>query len=254
MLPAQRPSARSRRTPFLPGWLALALLLGAMPALAWAPETRISMVDEAVRLLPASLRLALESHREPLMRGALGPLTSEDGPTHRPPWSEGTLDHQVELEAAALAELLAGTAEFDAIALQFGRLAHYVADAGFPPAMSEGDGASRYEHFSAFCASRRERFPLVFYGHADVDDADFSAWSLSLMRRARDEDRELARIYAAAGDPPDPAAFDDRSVPFAVGSLGYSHSVTDIVRAWLAVWRRAGGDISRTPYTKTTPD
>jgi hypothetical protein len=68
------------------------------------------------------------------------------------------------------------------------------------------------------------------------------------MVRARDEDRELARAYSLAGDPPSPAAFDDRSIPFAVGSLAYSHTVTDIVRAWLAAWRLGGGDVGRTPY------
>ena len=64
------------------------------------------------------------------------------------------------------------------------------------------------------------------------------------------EDRELARAYAAAGDPPAAAAFDDRSIPFAVGSLSYSRAVNDIVRAWLTAWRMAGGDTGRTPYAK----
>jgi len=68
------------------------------------------------------------------------------------------------------------------------------------------------------------------------------------MRRARDEDRQLARAYAVAGDPPSPAAFDDRSIPFAIGSLCYSRSVNDVVRVWLRVWQDAGGDVEYTPY------
>ena len=40
--------------------LALALLTSCLaPAAAWAPETRVRMTDEAVRLMPISLRLAL---------------------------------------------------------------------------------------------------------------------------------------------------------------------------------------------------
>jgi len=67
---------RGRRT-------ALALLLFcAAPAWAWQPETRIRMVDEAVRLMPASLRTVLESHREPLLRGLLEPQMHEDRPEH----------------------------------------------------------------------------------------------------------------------------------------------------------------------------
>ena len=47
-----------------------------------------------------------------------------------------------------------------------------------------------------------------------------------------------------------PSAFDDRSVPFAIGSLSYSRTVTYIVRAWLAAWDGAHGDLGRTPYMR----
>jgi hypothetical protein len=60
----------------------------------------------------------------------------------------------------------------------------------------------------------------------------------------------LNGAYAAAGEPPKPAAFDDRSIPFAIGSLSYSHSINNVVRVWLAIWRIAGGDLGRTPYMK----
>ena len=42
--------------------------------------------------------------------------------------------------------------------------------------------------------------------------------------------------------------FDDRSVPFAIGSLSYSRSINDVVRVWLTVWENAGGDMGYTPY------
>jgi hypothetical protein len=225
------------------------LLAFAPPASAWAPETRARMADEAVRLLPASLRLALERQREALLRGTLEPLTHEDQTEHRPPWESGTLDRQVAGEARELIDALGRRTPFRELATRFGRLAHFVMDAGFPPGMGEGD-ARRYRHFASFCESRRARFPLVFYGHADEDleRGDFAAFARRIMLRAREEDRDLARAYAAAGNPPRAAAFDDRSVPFAVASLSYSRSVTHVARAWIAAWRLAGGDLARTPY------
>jgi hypothetical protein len=125
-----------------------------------------------------------------------------------------------------------------------------VFDAGFPPGMSRTDGAARYAHFAAFCDSRRERFPLVFYGHGDarLERGDAAGFALEIMLRAARDDGELARAYAAAGDPPAEAAFDDRSVPFAIGSLAYSRAINDVVRVWLDAWGRGGGDLSRTPY------
>jgi len=229
---------------------ALVLVLAWSPAAAWAPETRAHMVDEAVRLMPASLRTALESYREELLRGALEPMVHEDEPAHRPPWDGGTLDATLDHEVRALIDTLGRRSSFSEIARGFGGVAHYVADTGFPPGAGKTGGAERYAHFSRFCDDRRERFPVVFYGHHDdaLAAGDWRGFALQVLERANRNDGELARAYAAAGDPPDPAAFDDRSVPFAVGSLAYSRSITDIVRTWLSLWQRAGGDMGRIPY------
>ena len=227
------------------------VLLATLPLGAWSPRTRVQMIDEAVRFLPASLRLALETNREPLLRGMLAPQANEDSPPHRPSWAGGTLEQQIDAEARALAELLKSPRPFSEIAEAFGRLAHYVMDAGFPPGASE-TGGKRYAHFAAFCEQRREKFPLVFYGHeqAELDRGDYAGFAAAVAGRARDDDRQLALSYAKAGDPPHPSHFDDRSVPFAVGSLSYSHTVNDVVRVWLAVWDRAGGDMGKIPYRK----
>jgi hypothetical protein len=233
----------------------LSILTIATPAVAWAPETRVQMTDAAMQILPESLRLALERHRDSVLRGALTPLTSEDDADHAPPWRGGTLDARFGREVDALLSMLERPTRFDSIAEQFGVVAHFATDAGFPPGMSDGDGDSRYRHFAAFCESRREKFPLVFYGHDDPDLArdDYASWIRNTMHRAMLEDRTLSAAYAAAGDPPRSSAFDDRSVPFAVASLSYSRGVTDIVRVWLSIWAQAGGDTGRTPYRKRAP-
>lgn len=230
---------------------ALALALWVAPALAWTPETRVRMVDESIRLMPRSLRSAFEGHRQELLRGMLAPMTTEDAPEHRPPWSAGgTLDETVVREVRELQEALEQPASFGKLAERFGSLAHYVVDAGFPPGASREDGARRYAHFGAFCEDRRERFPLVFYGHGHeaLDSDEYGEFIRQEMQRAADDDRELVRAYAAAGEPPDPAAFDDRSIPFAIGSLSYSRSITNVVRIWLHIWNQANGDMGRTPY------
>ena len=97
------------------------------------------MVDEAVRLMPASLRMALESHRREVPRGMLSPMVAEDAAEHRPPWSGGSLDQTVERDARGLLDTLAHPTRFGRIAEQFGTLAHYVADAGFPPGATRTD-------------------------------------------------------------------------------------------------------------------
>jgi hypothetical protein len=223
--------------------------LSAQPSAAWLAETRVEMTGEAVRLMPGSLAAALRSHHDELLEGLLMPMT-EDGPQRLPPWRGGSLEQSLAAEVHGLRTVLDSPTPFGEVAERFGRLAHLVLDASFPPGMSRSDGALRYEHYAAFCESRRERFPLVFYGHAEprLDQGDVAGFALEIMRRAARDDGELARAYAAAGAPPAEAAFDDRSVPFAIGSLAYSHAINDIVRVWLDAWSGGGGDLTRTPY------
>jgi hypothetical protein len=232
--------------------LAIAITVSPATAFAWAPETRVGMVDEAVRLLPASLRQALENHREEVLRGMLEPMAGEDGPEHRPPWASGRLDDRLVAAARSLQSNLTEPLSFEDVARNFGTVAHFVADANFPPGASKQDGADRYSHFSKFCESRREKFPVVFYGHKDrdLDSSDYGKFAGRIMLTASENDAQLARAYAAAGNPPDPSAFDYRSVPFAIGSLAYSQSITHIVRVWISIWQDAGGDMGRIPYWK----
>ena len=228
------------------------LLVPAEPARAWTAPTRVRMVDDALKLLPPTLRQVLEKRRKDVLRGMLLPMTAEDEPSHRPAWDRGTLESSVDDATRALVASV-GNEPFKEIAARFGALAHYVADAGFPPGAGGTGDERRYVHFGSFVESRRERFPLVFYGHDDtfLAQGDLKGFARGALERARAEDRTLARAYAAAPSWDDPIAFDDRSVPFAVASLSYSHAVTDIVQAWLAAWARCHGDLGGTPYRGT---
>jgi hypothetical protein len=231
---------------------ALLVVASAGPARAWTAATRVVMVDDAIKLMPTALRDVLERRRNDVRRGMLEPMTLEDAMTHRPTWEGGTLEASV---AAAARDLVSGAetrVSFHDVARRFGVLAHFVADAGFPPAASGREGAARYAHFGALCQTRRPRFPLVFYGHENdaLAGYDFAAFTRGVLARARAEDVNLARAYAEAPSWDDPGAFDDRSVPFAVASLSYSRSVTDIAQAWLTAWRQCHGDLGGTPFPR----
>lgn len=229
---------------------ALLVVASGAPARAWTAATRVVMVDDAVKLMPPSLRKVLERRRNDVRRGMLEPMTQEDALAHRPPWDGGALDASVDAAARDLVSGATTRVSFHDVARRFGVLAHFVADAGFPPAAAGADGAPRYAHFAALCETRRPRFPLVFYGHDNdaLAKDDFKAFTLQILDRARTEDANLARAYAEAPSWNDATAFDDRSVPFAIASLSYSRTVTDIVQAWLAAWRECHGDLGGTPY------
>jgi hypothetical protein len=220
---------------------------------AWSPETRVRIVEDALEMMPETLRTVLETHDKALRRGALEPLTEEGTAAHRPPWDGGTLAEEVARRADALVAAVDGQESFEVIAERFGALAHFVSDAGFPPVAGGGDDDARYRHFTNLVRDRLEKIPFVFYGHGDpdLDRSSPEGYVLAILARARDEDLVLARAYRAAGENPAPSAFDDRSIPFAIASLSYSRCVTDVVRVWLHAWGRAHGDMGRTPYLKS---
>ena len=229
-------------------------LLGAFapPAAAWAPAARVRMIDDATRLMPASLRLALTNDREALLRGALEPMADEDGPDHRPASAGGTLEEAIAARHAAVVRGLSEGRPFEEIVRALGELAHFMADAEFPH-NAEAGADRRYVFLSAFVEDRRAKFPLVFYGHDDPDleRRDLTGFLHREMKSAARLDGELKATLAAAGPDPRPILFDDRSVPFAVGSLAWSRTVTAVVRTWCDAWRRGGGDLGRTPYLST---
>ena len=241
--------ARTMRVPG-PVFVALLLIASASPAFAWTATTRIVMIDDAIKLMPPSLRKVLEKRRADVLRGMLEPLTQEDTLPHLPPSEGGAVEAKVDAAARDLVSGVTTRVSFHDVARRFGVLAHFVADAGFPPGAAGAVGAPHYAHFAALCEARRPRFPFVFYGHGNtaLSKDDFKSFTLMILERARAEDANLARAYAQAGSPTDTGAFDDRSVPFAIASLSYSHSVTDIVQAWLAAWRECHGDLGGTPY------
>ena len=98
---------------------------------------------------------------------------------------------------------------------------------------------------------KMERFPLVFEGPDPASDrSGWDSGAIDAIRSRYDHDREtLTRAYHPRdGGPVLPSDFDDRSVPFAIASLAYSHAVNDTARAWIRLWRSANGDLTGTPY------
>jgi hypothetical protein len=233
-----------------PVFVALLLVASTTRAFPWTAATRVVMIDDAIKLMPTSLRNVLERRRDDVLRGMLEPLTQEDALSHRPRSEGGSIEAAVDAAARDLVSGVSTRVSFHDVSRRFGVLAHYVADAGFPPGAAGAAGAARYAHFAGFCESRRVRFPFVFYGHdnAALSKGDFKAFTAGIVDRARAEDANLARAYAQSGQGNDTAVFDDRSIPFAIASLSYSHSVTDIVQAWLAAWSECHGDFGGTPY------
>ena len=79
-----------------------------------------------------------------------------------------------------------GREPFAVVALRFGELAHFVADAAFPPLAGGSGDEARYAHFSSLVDDRLDKIPLVFYGHGDpmLERGDAAAFARAVLPAA----------------------------------------------------------------------
>jgi len=229
------------------------LVFSATEAPAWTPRMEEAIVRQSMRLMPPSLRRILERHRGELMAGLREAARTEGQPGHSlVPGQKGAST------ASSLESLTAKTISsidhhrpFSTIARQMGMLAHFVCDLNNPLKVSdddprEGDYEATYQEY---VAGNLKKYPLVFYGWSDpaLDLGRIAAFAESTASRSRRDYEFISRAYSSDNPAPPASRFDERSIPFGIGSLGYSRSVTDTAKVWLHVWREANGDTEGTP-------
>ena len=249
LVPAAVP-AGTRATPVAAGDASI----GAIPC-GWPDPVQGEVLEQARRLMPAALQRQLWRHRRALAGGA---RRARRHGADRAEHLQGPL--QAGGTAAALAESLARiTALIDThrpmaeVAREMGVASHLVADLSNPFRTLPGHpGAALYaRRFATYLADRRDRFRVVFegYTHPLLEDGRVTAFGMALADRSRSYLDDLIGAFRRYDANADPAALDERSVPFGVASLTYSRSVTDTARAWLHAWRRAHGDLSGLPFS-----
>jgi hypothetical protein len=260
-----RPSRRA-----LP--IAAVLLLGAGPpgagdARAWTRATDERVVREALRLMPRSMRSVLAPHLDSLVAGTREAASEEPAPIHgfnpsqKPPSAASRLEDLVPRAVAAIDQ----HKPFAEVARLLGRIAHYAGDLNNPLQVSADDpDEPRYAAlYTLYVENNLPKYPLVFYGCDDpaLDAARTAREGLrefaeTTARRSRASYAPIRAAYATEGPRarvPQARKFDERSLPFGVGSLSWSRTVTDTARLWRHVWKHAGGDQAGTPYTGQPP-
>jgi hypothetical protein len=233
---------------------AVLLCTPGRPAFAWTDPSRVLIVDDALRLLPSSLRKLLGDRRQALIAALVAPGSSEDRPEHwqHPEGAYGIAARRAQLEAEALVTAVDAHEPLAQIVARFGRLAHWVADVNDPLHTADRDPrlARYYVDYEEYLESQIPRFRLVFLGYR-ADELSRSGPRTFLLQsagRSREYARAVGRAYTSEGVRVSPQAFDERSLAFGVGSLAYSNAVNDIVRVWLWAWEGCNGDTTGTPF------
>jgi hypothetical protein len=218
------------------------LLLVAAPTSAqdWTARTVEEMAAHARQLAPPGLGRQIDRHKAEMKRGIqLASQTVEASGLSEP------IDDIIRRQSENAIQRITQHQPFSEIIFQLGVVAYFVALANDPVRYSPEDrprpnyAADYYGYLEG--ASRR--FAVLYYGEGrDFED------SLALQQlidrslaRGKQQAAMVAQEYRRIGAIDGRQLFDDRSTAFGVGSLAYSHAVSDIVGVMRYIWIRAGG-------------
>lgn len=210
------------------------LLLAPGAGEAWTAETREALASYAVEILPPDLARQIERHR----RGFDRAVAELDGAAAG---GQAALVARLRSESEAAVQAIERHRPFEEIIRRLGLLAGLAAELNDPVA---ADGAAGHAaDYARYLESARPRFAVLLYS-AGRDIRSAAGLEVLLRHAAERSGRfapEIRREYRRVAPAPGSASFDDRSTAFGIGSVSFSHGVSDIVAVLRYVWLRAGG-------------
>jgi ribosome modulation factor len=233
------------------GVIALSLLPGSVSA--WPFDLMHLLGRDARRLVPRSLaRLLFEREDEILER--LRRFPPELAQPLARDMTDGGLRREtletLDAEAGAIVELLMTKRVHEGL-IRLGVLLRVPADLA-DPALASGRRAyppGVVREYYAFIGSNLGKIPVVLEDERalELERAELAGYWQSLAKRSHEHAPLLRDGLFKNGRLVDHRTLDYRSPVFGVGSISYSRAVTAIAATWLALWREAGGDPTRTP-------
>jgi hypothetical protein len=239
---------------------ALVLLLALAlprPAQCWPATLVEALARDARRLVPRSLAQLMADHEKEIFEAARA-MPPELGQALVVDLNAGTLRPAtvsvIEGQAADALELFRQRRVSDGV-VRLGALLRVPADLSDPVLTGgpQGYPAGLTREYYAFVAENLDKIPVVLDDPPalKLQRKDLPRYWNGLLGRSRLQSDVLRTELFRGGRVVDHRTIDYRSPVFGVASLSYSRAVTAIAATWLAVWREARGDLTRTPSPST---
>ena len=238
------------------------ILFASWPAAlaqSWTDATRSRMVRDALKISPPALREILEHYEKDLVRGMLDPSRHEDEEVHfqQADGKVGLAGIAIDRKVRDTRDLLAKRAPFGRVTYEMGVLAHLVADVEFPLSASNADPREPLyrDAYRQYIERMLDRIPFVVDRAPPpaLEKDDIRGFVSDIARRASRNYALIGPAFKDDGTPKSPSALDERSVPFGIASLSYSHSTSDIAWIWRYLWVSINGDMQGTPFLEAPP-
>ena len=210
---------------------------------------------QSTKLMPASFQRIMKSHKEEILQGCLKPdQQGEESHSYDLEKRSGFLEDRILELMREIPEKIRTHHPFREIAVDFGRLSHYLSDLNDPLLLRDTDPKeSQYRiDFAIYAEKNIEKYPWVFDGHEqDLLKGDrLRDYIYQVAAQASAKYPRLGEAYFPYGALVSSDTFDPRSLPFGIASLSYSHSITHTVQIWFHTWKKSNGDITYTPLYK----
>ena len=248
----KRPSATART--ILAVLLALVLPLARpRPASAWPATIVESLARDARRLVPRSLAQLMADNEKEIFEASRA-MSPELGLALATDLSAGELRPAtvtaLEAQAAQALDLFRQRRVTEGV-VRLGALLRVPADLSDPVLTGgpEGYPAGVTREYYAFVEESLDKIPVVLDDPPalKLQRRDLPRYWNGLLGRSRLQSDVIRTELFQRGRVIDHRTIDYRSPVFGVASLSYSRAVTAIAATWLAVWREARGDLTRTP-------
>jgi hypothetical protein len=231
----------------------IALLVLPGRAFCWTSKTYQLVVVNAVKLMPESFRNIMYRHKEEILQGSLRPDNlGETAHVYSTTSRSGYLQDRVQELATEIPRKIHDHVPFRELAFDFGALSHYISDLNDPLVVFDSDPReSQYRvDFAIYVEKNIDKFPWVYYGHEDplLKEGKIAAFVYEIASRGEKPYAYLGQSYFPKGTLVSSDTFDPKSLPFGIGSLSYSHAISNTIQVWFDVWRRAHADLERAPY------
>ena len=220
---------------------------------SWPASLVESLARDARRLVPRTLA-QLMADREKEIFAAARAMPPELGQALVTDLNSGTLRPAtvaaLEGQAAEALEMFRERRVTEGI-VRLGALLRVPADLSDPVLTGgeEGYPAGVTREYYAFVSESLDKIPVVLDDPPalKLQRRELPRYWNGLLGRSRGQADVIRAELFRGGRLVDHRTLDYRSPVFGVASLSYSRAVTAIAATWLAVWREARGDVTRTP-------
>ncbi len=218
------------------------LLIVAAPASSqdWTARTVEEMALHARQLTPPGLGRQIDRHKAEMKRGIQMASQAVNASGLSEP-----IDEIIRSHSEKAIRKITEHQPFSEIVFQMGVVAYFVALANDPVRYSPEDRPrpNYAADYYGYLEGASQRFAVLYYGEGRDFESSLELQQLidRSLARGKQQAVMVAQEYRRIGEIDGRQLFDDRSTAFGVGSLAYSHAVSDIVGVLRYIWIRAGG-------------